>query len=234
MHYFKHSRDELLQDFCIVGDDVVCNLLRQGQNPLHSITKARGQLVIFVLFLQELNRRALLPTLIRGWRAQTSNVTLATPKTAFAIGFNYQVSKYCSFYVNMEQLTSAKTAPHLIALSTDFSVDPLISGEYFFSNPSSSWSDERKVSTYAKISNRRRGAVPRIRTVLLAENCTSREPLYFPMTTGSVLLSEDIRGLVEWRRPTHYGELVVVRTPIITEESIKVDDFAPLSVLCPN
>ena len=50
----------------------------------------------------------------------------------------------------MVQLTSAKTAPYLIALSTDFSVDPLISGEYSFSNPSSSCSDERRASTYMK------------------------------------------------------------------------------------
>src|SRR5258706_16418578 len=76
---------------------------------------------------------------------------LATPKTAFAIGFNYQVSISCPFYVNMGQLTCAKAAPYLIVMSMDFSIDPLISGEYSFSNPSSSWSDERMVSTFPKI-----------------------------------------------------------------------------------
>ena len=60
MHYFEHSRDEFLQDVCLVGDDFICNLLRQGQNPLHPIAKARGHLVILVLFLQELNHEELL------------------------------------------------------------------------------------------------------------------------------------------------------------------------------
>ncbi len=123
-------------------------------------------------------------------------MTLATPKTAFAIGFNYQVSISCSFLVDVRELTSAKTAPYLIALSTDFSIGPVISGEYSFSNPSSSWSDERRASTYAKIISRPRWAVPKVRTVSFAENSTSRYPLYFPMTASSVLLSEDIRGLV--------------------------------------
>ena len=49
--------------------------------------------------------------------------------------------------------TSAKTAPNLIALSTDFSIDPLISGAYSVSNPSSSWSDERRAFAYADISD---------------------------------------------------------------------------------
>ena len=53
--------------------------------------------------------------------------------------------------VNVGQLTSAKIAPYLIALSTDFSTDPLITGVYSFSNPSSSWSDERRASPYANI-----------------------------------------------------------------------------------
>ena len=51
----------------------------------------------------------------------------------------------------MGQLTSAKITPYLIILSTDFSVDPLISGEYSFNSPSSSWSDERRASTYVTI-----------------------------------------------------------------------------------
>ena len=59
MHDFKHSRDELLQNFCLFRDNFICNLLRQGQNSLYPIAKTRGHLVIFVLFLQELNRQAL-------------------------------------------------------------------------------------------------------------------------------------------------------------------------------
>ena len=92
--------------------------------------------------------------------------------------------------MNIGQLTSAKTAAYLIVLSTDFSIDPLISGEYFSSNPSSSWSDSRRVLTYAKIISWQGWTVERVRTVSLAENCIPREPLYFPMTTGSVLFDQ--------------------------------------------
>jgi hypothetical protein len=55
------------------------------------------------------------------------------------------------FRVDVAELTSAKTAPNLIALSTDLSIEPLISGEYSFSNPSSSWRDDRKASAWANI-----------------------------------------------------------------------------------
>ena len=78
-------------------------------------------------------------------------MTLVKPKTAFAIGFNYQVLISWLFHVEIGQPTSAKTVPYLIALSMDFSVDPLITGVYSFSNPSSSWSDERRASAYADI-----------------------------------------------------------------------------------
>ena len=60
MHYVKHSWDEVLQDFCLLGDNFVCNLLRQRQNTLQPIAKARGHLVILVLFFQELGSQALL------------------------------------------------------------------------------------------------------------------------------------------------------------------------------
>ncbi|SRR5258706_8100297 len=90
----------------------------------------------------------------------------------------------------MSELTSAKTAPYLIALSTDFSVDPLISGVYSVSNPSSSWSDERRASAYGDISSWHGWAVAKIQTVSLAEKRNSRVPLCFPMTTASVLLNQ--------------------------------------------
>ena len=80
----------------------------------------------------------------------------------------------CSFFVDVGRPTPAKTAPYCIALSTAFSIDPLISGEYPSSNPSSSWSDERSASTYVKISSWRGWAVAKVRTVSFAENCTSR------------------------------------------------------------
>ena len=149
MHYFKHSRNELFQDFCLSRDYFICNLLRQWQNSLHPIAKTRGHLVILVLFLQELSRQALLlPPKCKG-RTLTSNVTWVTPIATFAIEFNYQVSIYCSFHVDGGEPTSAKTEPYLITLSTVFSVDALINGVYSFSNSSSSWSDERRASAYA-------------------------------------------------------------------------------------
>ena len=77
-----------LQDFGLFGDDFICDLLHQRQNALHPIIKGQWHMVILVLFLQELYCQALLLPPRSLWRAQTSNVTLATPKTAFAIGFN--------------------------------------------------------------------------------------------------------------------------------------------------
>ena len=52
MHYSEHSGNELLQDISLLGDDFICDLLRQRQNPLQAIAKARGHLVVLVLFLQ--------------------------------------------------------------------------------------------------------------------------------------------------------------------------------------
>ena len=60
VQYFKHSQDEVLQDFSPPGNNFICNLLRQRQNTLHTIAKARGGLVVLALFVQELNRRTLL------------------------------------------------------------------------------------------------------------------------------------------------------------------------------
>jgi len=47
--------------------------------------------------------------------------------------------------------TSANAAPVLITISKVLSVDPLINGEYFSNNPSSSWSVERRDSAYSTI-----------------------------------------------------------------------------------
>ena len=151
MHYFKHSLDELFHDFRLSGDDFICHLLCQRQNPLYPIAKARRQLVILALFLQELNRLVLLLPLICQLQAQTSNVISVTLKIASEIGFNYQVSISCLFHVEVSQPTSAKTPPYLIALFTDPSIDPLVNGAYSFSNISSSWSHERRGSAYAVI-----------------------------------------------------------------------------------
>src|SRR5258706_14223524 len=99
----KHSWDEVLQYFCLLGDNFIGDLPHQGQNTLHPIAKARGHLVKLVLFLQELNRQTLLlppPVCQQRERGHTENVALATPTTTFAIGFNYQVSMSFSFYVD--------------------------------------------------------------------------------------------------------------------------------------
>jgi hypothetical protein len=135
----------------------------------------------------------------------------------------------------MGELTSAKAAPYLITLSTDFSVDPLIIGEYTSSNPSSSWSDERRASAFANnIINWRGWAVTKILTVGFAENRNSREPLYFPMIIASALLNQICGDGLVITTLTHYGELVVIRAPVVIEHSLEVDHFARLSVFSPN
>ena len=121
-------------------------------------------------------------------------MTLATSKIAFAIVFDYHVSISCSFHVNMGQLTSAKPEPYSSSLSVDFSLISLISGAYPFSNPSSLWSHERRVSTYAKISSWLGCAIEQLRTVSSEENRISRKPLCLPMIILSVLLSDVKRG----------------------------------------
>ena len=92
--------------------------------------------------------------------------------------------------MDVEELTSAKTALYLITLSTDFSIDPLISGEYFFSNFSRSWSNECRASAYTKIISLWGWAVAKEQMVVFVENCNSRDPLCFPMRTASVLLNQ--------------------------------------------
>jgi hypothetical protein len=102
----------------------------------------------------------------------------------------------CSFYVEVGGLTSAKTLPYLIALSKHLSIVSLISGVYPSSNPSSSWSDERRASAYADSISWRKWAVANVRTVSFAENCNSRVILYFPMPIASVSLCQKL--CVDW------------------------------------
>ena len=77
-----------LQHFCLLRDNFICDLLHQRQNTLHTVTKAQCHLIILVLFFQELQRQTLLLPPVCQQRRHTSNVILATPKTAFATGFN--------------------------------------------------------------------------------------------------------------------------------------------------
>jgi hypothetical protein len=81
-------RDNLLQEIRLFTNYFTCDLIRKNQDALQPIGKAQQHLIILVLFLQELNGPALPLLRIHRQGVRTSNVTLATPKTAFAIGFN--------------------------------------------------------------------------------------------------------------------------------------------------
>ena len=64
MHHFEHSRDDLLQDFCLLADDLFRDYVRQRQSALQPIEEAQQHLVEFVLFLHELSGRGLLLSLV--------------------------------------------------------------------------------------------------------------------------------------------------------------------------
>jgi hypothetical protein len=81
-------RDCLLQDFCLFIVDLVCDLVREKQNALQPIQKVKWNLVILVLFLQQLKHPSVTSASEAQKREQTSNVTLATLKATFAIPFN--------------------------------------------------------------------------------------------------------------------------------------------------
>ena len=78
-------------------------------------------------------------------------------------------------YFHLGNLTSAKTAPYLIALSTTLSVGASIIEEYPFSNSSSSLSNECRDSAYADIISQMRWAFAKRRTVGPAEKRNSKE-----------------------------------------------------------
>ena len=59
VHDLEHSRNNCLQEIRLFADDFICDLIRQGQNALQAIEKARRHFVIFVPFLQELSGQAL-------------------------------------------------------------------------------------------------------------------------------------------------------------------------------
>src|SRR5258706_9906941 len=150
MHYSKHSWDEVLQDFRLLGHNFICNLLHQRQNTLHPIAKARGHLVILVLFFQELNRQTLLlppyassKDTPQKWRWQYRRQPLQLGSTTRC----QCLSRSRSGWMRCGILTSAKIPPSLNVLSSTFSIGPLIIGVYSSSNLSRSWSDKRRAST---------------------------------------------------------------------------------------
>src|SRR5258706_5884053 len=57
-HHFKHPRDGLLQDICLFTDDFICDLVCKRQNALEPVQKPHRDLIVFILFLHELNGRA--------------------------------------------------------------------------------------------------------------------------------------------------------------------------------
>ena len=63
MHHLIHSREDLLQEIRLFADYFVRDNVRERQNALQPIQKARWYLVVLVLFLQELNIQALPTTL---------------------------------------------------------------------------------------------------------------------------------------------------------------------------
>ena len=72
MHLFEHSLGDFPQNFCLFADDVICDLLPQRQNAVQPIQEGRRHLVVFILFLQELNSQGL--TLLPDTRAASTNL----------------------------------------------------------------------------------------------------------------------------------------------------------------
>ena len=59
VHHFIHSRDDLLQEVRLFTDYFVRDNVRERQNALQPVAKARWDLVVLVLNLQELNGQVL-------------------------------------------------------------------------------------------------------------------------------------------------------------------------------
>jgi len=122
------------------------------------------------------------------------------------------------------ELTSAKTAPYLINLSTTLSVGASIIGEYFSNNPSSSLSDNRRDSAYTTVVSRLRWGVVKRQTVEFVKNRICREQVCCPMSTTSAIL-------IRYERPgwgsrlTWHHDFVRFGGPINIEKSYKVDLF---------
>jgi len=91
-------------------------------------------------------------------------------------------------YCHLGELTSAKTAPYLIAMSITLSVGASIIGECSFNKASSSLSNKCRDSAYADIVSWMRCAVAKKRTVGLAEKCNSTKQRCFPTRITSALL----------------------------------------------
>jgi len=151
LHHFKHPRDDLLQEFCLFADELVRDLVRKEQNALQPIQKAQRDLVVLVLFLQELNGQALPLLLIR--RSASTNLECGAYNTEGSLCDWMELKGVSAVLVGFHigERTSANAAPYLINLSKVLSIDGFINGEYFSNNPSSSWSVERRNPAYSTI-----------------------------------------------------------------------------------
>jgi hypothetical protein len=59
MHHFKYSREDPLQEICLFADNFFRDNARERQDAPQPVQKTRRNLVVLVLFFQELNKQAL-------------------------------------------------------------------------------------------------------------------------------------------------------------------------------
>ena len=64
MHYFKHSRDDLLQEPRLFADNFIYDFVCQRHKVQQPIEKSQWHLVVFALLLQELYGQVLPPVLL--------------------------------------------------------------------------------------------------------------------------------------------------------------------------
>ena len=106
-------------------------------------------------------------------QAANTNFKGGTGKTEDSLCDRIQLEGVNHADFQLGELTSAKTAPYLMALSTILSVDAPIIGDCFVNNPSSSLSNECRDSACVDIISWMRWANAKRRTVGLAEKCNS-------------------------------------------------------------
>ena len=75
LHHSEHSRNCLLQNFCLFVHKFICDLVRKNQNSLQPTQEVRRHLVVPILFLQELKRSCVTSASESQEGVQTSNVT---------------------------------------------------------------------------------------------------------------------------------------------------------------
>ena len=122
-------------------------------------------------------------TLITG-----TNLERDTGKTEDSLCSRIQLEGVNISLVPSGELTSAKTLPYLMTLSTTLSVGASINGECSFNSPSSSLSNKCRDSAFEYIISWMRWTTSKRRTVGLGEKYNSNEQRYFPTTTTSTLL----------------------------------------------